>query len=65
MKITEIVAPKPQGPMTPAQARIHALKARVKTDQDLLRRERETQKRQRETDRIRKAQTALNSIKPT
>ena len=64
MKITEIVAPKPQGPMTHAQARIHALKARVKTDQDLLRRERETQKRQREKDRIRKAQTALNSIKP-
>jgi len=31
MKITEIVTPKPQGPMTPAQARVHALKTRVKT----------------------------------
>ena len=64
MKITEIVTPKPQGPMTPAQARVHALKTRVKTAQDTLKRERETQKRQRETERVTKAMAARNVAKP-
>jgi hypothetical protein len=64
MKITEIVTPKPQGPMTPAQARIHALRNSVKTAQDTLKREREAQRRQRENERVRKALAARNAVKP-
>lgn len=64
MKITEIVTLTPKGPMNSAQARIYALKNKVKTAQDTLKRERESQRRQKATERIRKAQASLNARKP-
>ncbi len=65
MKISEVVVKAPKGPLTPAQSRIHALKARVKTSKDALKREQEFQRRQRETERARKALAALNPSRPT
>jgi hypothetical protein len=58
MKISEVVVKAPKGPLTPAQSRIHALKTRVKTSKDAL-------KREQQTERARKALAALNPSRPT
>ena len=59
MKISEIAVRGPQKPLTPAQARVQALRTRVKTAQDALKREREAQRRSKALERQRKAAADL------
>ena len=55
MRIEEVIRKtiKPKPPMTPAQARINALKQGVERSKDQLHAERERQRQQRETERTR------------
>ncbi len=55
MKIREVVT-KPQGPLTPEQARIEALKAQARRSQDAVKAERARQKMQ-------SAQQSINKIR--
>jgi hypothetical protein len=56
MRIDEIIegADKPKPPLTPAQARVRALKLGVERSREQLRQERDRQRRQREAERERK-----------
>lgn len=58
MRITEITTRpiKPKQPLTPAQARVRALKQNVERSKQLLSSELERQRRQRELERARKSQ---------
>ena len=53
---------KPKPPMTPAQARIHALKQNVERSKQQLNTERERQRQQRDAERKRKVQQRLSSF---
>jgi hypothetical protein len=55
MRINEVII-KPKPPMTPAQARVNALKQSVERSRQQLSAERERQRRQRESERQRKLQ---------
>lgn len=57
MRINEVIeTTKPKPPMTPAQARVRALKQGVERSKQQLGAERERQRRQRESERQRKLQ---------
>jgi len=51
MRIQEITTVKPQKPLTPAQARVKALKQNVQLSKDQLNAERDRQRRQRDNER--------------
>ncbi len=55
MRFYEIKTIKPKKPLTPAQARIHALQHNVENGRKQLQAERERQRRQREAERQRNA----------
>ncbi len=54
MRFYEIQSIRPKKPLTPAQARINALKQNVDNTRKQLQAERERQRRQREAERTRK-----------
>ena len=54
MRFCEIQSIRPKKPLTPAQARINALKQNVENTRKQLQAERERQRRQREAERTRK-----------
>jgi capsule polysaccharide export protein KpsE/RkpR len=54
MRFYEIQSIRPKKPLTPAQARINALKQNVENTRKQLQAERERQRRQREAERTRK-----------
>jgi len=66
MRIHEITTVKPQKPLTPAQARVKALKQNVQRSKDQLNAERERQRRQRDNERkqkkIQQRNAALSTI---
>ncbi len=55
MLFYEIITIKPQKPLSPAQARINALKQKVENGRKQLQAERERQRREREAEQQRKA----------
>ena len=59
MRINEITTIKLLKPLTPAQARINALKQQQKRASDALSAERERQQQAKATERLQKAQQAL------
>ena len=59
MRINEITAIKPIKQLTPAKARINALKQQQKRASDALSAERERQQQAKATERLQKAQQAL------
>ena len=59
MRINEITAIKPIKSLTPAKARINALKQQQTRASDSLRAERERQQQAKATERVQKAQRAL------
>lgn len=54
MRIQEITSVKPRKPLTPAQARVSALKQNVQRSKDQLNAERERQRQQRDNERKQK-----------
>ena len=59
MRINEITAIKPIKQLTPAKARINALKQQQKRASDALSAERERQQQAKATERLQKARQAL------
>ena len=59
MRIHEITTIKPLKPLTPAKARINALKQQQTRASDALSAERERQHQAKATERVQKAQQAL------
>ena len=66
MRIYEITTVKPRKPLTPAQARVNALKQNVLRSKDQLKAERDRQRRQRDNERkqkqIQQRNKALSAI---
>ena len=66
MRIHEITTIKPQKPLTPAQARVNALKQNVQRSNDQLNAERDRQRQQRDNERkqkqIQQRSKALSAI---
>jgi len=63
MRITEVIKPtQPKSTMTPAQARVNALKQGVERSRQQLTAERERQRQQRESDRQRKLQQQRTKV---
>lgn len=66
MRIQEITSIKPRKPLTPAQARVSALKQNVQRSKDQLNAERERQRKQRDNERkqkqIQQRNKALSAI---
>jgi hypothetical protein len=63
MRINEITAIKPIKPLTPAKARINALKQQQTRASDALSAERERQQQAKATERVQKAQQALTKAR--
>ena len=63
MRIHEITTIKPLKPLTPAQARINALKQQQTRASDALNAERERQQQAKATERVQKAQQALTKAR--
>lgn len=59
MRIYEITTKKPKPPLTPAKARINALRLNVQRSKDQLKAEILRQRQQRDNERKRKDQAAL------
>ena len=65
MRIHEITTIKPIQPLTPAQARIRALKQSKDRAADALNAERDRQKQAKATERVQKAQQTLAKARLT
>ena len=65
MRIHEITTIKPIQPLTPAQARINALKQQQTRAKDALTAERDRQKQAKATERVKKAQQTLAKARLT
>jgi hypothetical protein len=63
MRINEITAIKPLQPLTPAKARINALKQTKDRAADALRAEKDRQKQAKAAERVKTAQQALNKAR--
>ena len=63
MRINEITAIKPIQPLTPAKARINALKQAKDRAADALRAEQDRQKQTKAAERVRTAQQALTKAR--
>ena len=63
MRIHEITTIKPLKPLTPAQARINALKQQQTKAKTALNAERERQQQAKATERVQKAQQALTKAR--
>jgi hypothetical protein len=63
MRINEITAIKPLKPLTPAKARINALKQQQTRASDALSAERERQQQAKAAERVQKAQQALTKAR--
>ena len=63
MRIHEITAIKPIQPLTPAKARINALKQTKDRANDALRAEQDRQKQAKAAERVRTAQQALTKAR--
>lgn len=63
MRIHEITTIKPIQPLTPAKARINALKQQQKRTKDALTAEQERQKQAKAAERVRTAQQALTKAR--
>lgn len=63
MRIHEITMIKPIQPLTPAKAKINALKQQQKRAKDALTAERERQQQAKATERVQKAQQALTKAR--
>ena len=63
MRIYEITVIKPLQPLTPAKARINALKQTKDRDNNALRAEQDRQKQAKAAERVRTAQQALTKAR--
>jgi hypothetical protein len=63
MRINEITAIKPLQPLTPAKARINALKQAKDRANGALKAERDRQKETKAAERVRTAQQSLNKMR--